>query len=337
MTDIVLSNLLSPAVLFFALGLVAALFKSDLRFPSGLGEALSIYLLLAIGLKGGLALSHYTLDQLSAVLLATLSLGIIIPIATYLICAAFKVDRHNAIGLAATYGSVSIVTYGAALNYLHHEHVYYEPYMNAMVVLLESPAILVSLFMLRWMEHKQNNTATYQTPMGITASSMRPFWPDPAVIKESLLGKSVLLMMGGLAIGWLGGERFYPVIEPLFIHLYDSVLILFMLNMGLLAGERLPELRAFGYKLPLFGIIFPLLYGPVGVVLGKWAGLSTGGMMLMGVLAASASYIAAPAALRSSVPEANPSVYLGLALGITFPLNLIIGLPLYYYLAVMLS
>jgi hypothetical protein len=252
---------------------------------------------------------------------------------TFLFCAWLRLDRHNAIGLAATYGSVSVVTYGAALNFLNQGQMVYEPYMNAMVVLLESPAILVSLYMLRVLEEKEKSISSSKMPLGITSSSVNKGWIDPAVIRESIFGKSVLLMLGGLSIGMFGGKQFYPVFEPLFIDLYDSVLVLFLLNMGLLAGQRLPEIGRFGWKLPLLGVMFPLLYGPLGVVCGKIAGLSTGGMMLMGVLAASASYIAAPAALRASVPLANPSIYLGLALGITFPFNLVFGLPVYYSLA----
>ncbi|MFC0214398.1 sodium-dependent bicarbonate transport family permease [Paenibacillus chartarius] len=334
MTDIIMQNLLSPVVLFFILGLVAAIFKSDLKFPSGLSEALSIYLLIAIGMKGGIELSHYSVTAIIRPLLGTLFLGVFIPVLTLAILRMMKLDLKNSIALAATYGSVSIVTYGAAVSFLDGHEIQYDGFMNAMVVLLESPAILVSLLLLKAIE---NNTQSIKTPyrLGIMdgfVSSLGAML-DRKVLKESLVGKSVLLLMGSLAIGVIIGEDGLPVVKPLFIELYSGVLMLFLLNMGLVAGQRLPEIRRHGFKLLLFAILMPLLCGSAGVIVGGLAGLSLGSATLLGVMAGSSSYIAAPAALRSSVPEANPSIYLGLSLGITFPFNLILGIPLYYQIA----
>ncbi|OLN21748.1 sodium-dependent bicarbonate transport family permease [Domibacillus antri] len=331
MYEIMMQNLLSPVVLFFVLGLFAAIVKSDLKFPNGLGEALSIYLLMAIGLKGGMELSHYSVESVAKPILGTLLLGTVLPVITLLIMRLIKMDLYNAIGLAAAYGSVSIVTYGAAVSFLEKNGTSYEGFMNAMVVLLESPAILISLLLLKIMEKTKKQPIITLQNAGVVHPALQLI--DKEVIKESLFGKSVLLLLGSLIIGLAVGEAALPAVKPLFIDLYSGVLMLFLLNMGLIAGKRLPELRKHGLKLVLFGIFMPVFSGVLGVLVGNLAGLSPGGAALMGVLAGSASYIAAPAALKTSVPEASPSIYLGLSLGITFPFNLIIGIPIYYHFA----
>ncbi|WP_456278610.1 sodium-dependent bicarbonate transport family permease [Bacillus sp. AK128] len=331
MSEIILGNLLSPVVMFFVLGIIAALCKSDLKFPPALSDGLSIYLLIAIGIKGGIELSHYSVDSVLAPILGALFLGGVIPFITLLIMKFLKMDLHNSIGLAATYGSISIVTYGAAISFLEKSGTSYEGFMNALVVLMESPAILVSLFLLKVIEKNNHSPAMSSHSMGVLPSSFKLV--DKEVLRESLFGKSIILLVGSLIIGVILGEAALPMVKPLFFDLYNSVLILFLLNMGLIAGSRLPEVKKHGVKLLLFGVISPLIFGALGVVTGSLVGLSMGGTMLMGVLAGSASYIAAPAALKTSVPEANPSIYLGLSLGVTFPFNLIIGIPVYYEMA----
>ncbi|MCP3764313.1 sodium-dependent bicarbonate transport family permease [Domibacillus sp. A3M-37] len=331
MSEIILQNLLSPVVLFFVLGIVAALVKSDLKFPSALSEALSIYLLIAIGIKGGIELSHYSIESIMQPIMGALFLGIAIPFITIFITRLMKMDLQNSIGLAATYGSVSIVTYGAAISFIEKNGVSYEGFMNALVVIMESPAILVSLLLLKSIENKKDKSALSMRSVGFVSKPASLI--DKEVLRESLFGKSILLLLGSLFIGLILGERAVPMVKPLFMDLYSSVLILFLLSMGITTGQRLPEVRKHGFKLLLFGLITPVLFGSLGVVTGHLVGLSLGGMTLMGVLAGSASYIAAPAALKASVPEANPSVYLGLALGVTFPFNLIVGIPVYYEMA----
>lgn len=331
MSEIIFQNLFSPVVLFFVLGIVAALFKSDLKFPNALSEALSIYLLIAIGIKGGIELSHYSFETVINPIMGTLFLGIAIPILTLVIMRFMKMDLKNSIGVAATYGSISVVTYGATISFLDKNSISYEGFMNALVVLLESPAILVSLILLKILENRNAEPVISSQNFGIVPSSVRLL--NKEVLKESILGKSVLLLLGSLIIGLILGENALPSVKPLFIDLYSSILILFLLNMGLVAGQRLPEVKKYGFKLFLFGILAPVLFGSLGVIVGHFVGLSLGGVTLMGVLAGSASYIAAPAALKSSVPEANPSIYLGLSLGVTFPFNLILGIPIYFAIA----
>lgn len=334
MLEMVAQNLLSPAVLFFVLGIFAALVSTDFHLPKGFTEGLSTYLLIAIGLKGGIELSNYSLAAVSKPIIGTLFIGSIIPIITLMILRRFlKMDLKNAIGLAATYGSVSIVTYAAAITFLDNLSINFESYMNAIVVLMEVPAILVALLLLGILESKNSETVILPTRnVGFVAQNPFSFISSD-VLRESLFGKSVLLLVGSLLIGLVIGANGLPIVKPLFIDLYQSVLILFLLNMGLIAGKQLTAVKGHGIKLLLFATVMPLFYGLLGIFVGIFTGLSLGGTTLMGVLAASASYIAAPAALRSSVPEANPSIYLGLALGITFPLNLTIGIPLYYTVA----
>ncbi|WP_100400173.1 sodium-dependent bicarbonate transport family permease [Bacillus sp. FJAT-44742] len=328
--EIILQNLLSPIILFFILGIVASLFKSDLSFPSGLSEALSIYLLIAIGIKGGIELSNYSFQTVITPLAGTLFLGILTPVLTLVILKVFfKMDLHNAIGLAATYGSVSIVTYGAAIAFLGDFGVSYESFMSAMVVVMEIPAILVALILFGMAQSKKKQQEMPVQGVGIVAQSPIPLI-DKSILRESFFGKSVLLLLGSLLVGLVTGEDAIPVVQPLFMDMYYSVLILFLLNMGLIAGKRLSVIKEHGIKLISLGVVIPVVYGVLGIVTGYVVGLSQGGATLMGVLAASASYIAAPAALRASVPKANPSIYLGLALGITFPFNLIVGIPLMY-------
>ncbi|RXJ04088.1 sodium-dependent bicarbonate transport family permease [Anaerobacillus alkaliphilus] len=336
MFDMILQNLLSPAILFFILGIIAAIVSTDFHLPKGLGEGLSIYLLIAIGLKGGIELSNYSLATVTKPIMGTILLGTLIPLVTFYVLRNFlKMDVKNAIGLAATYGSVSIVTYGAAITFLDNLAISYESFMNAMVVVMEIPGILVALLLLGIIEKKQSSPTTHSPSLrNVGFVAQNPFsFINVDVLKESFFGKSILLLVGSLFIGLIVGQNGLPIIKPLFIDLYQSVLILFLLNMGLMAGKRLAVVRRHGLKLLAFAMVMPIFYGAIGAAVGVLVGLSLGGATLMGVLAASASYIAAPAALRTSVPEADPSIYLGLALGITFPLNLTLGIPLYYTIA----
>jgi hypothetical protein len=312
--EIVLQNIVSPAVLFFVLGIVAAAVKSDLKFPQALSDTLSIYLLIAIGLKGGLELSHYQLSDLVGPLAGTLALGVITPIVTVWVCRKIGFDFSNAAALAATYGSVSIVTYGAMTNFLVESKVTYESFMTAMIVVAESPAIFIAVLLYAW-----SKTKTLKI--------------DKAILRESLFGKSILLMIGGLLVGFVCGENAVPIVKPLFIDLYKSVLILFLLGMGIMAGEKLVEVKKVGFKLIGIALALPLLFGLLGIGIGTLVGLSVGGTAVMAILGASASYIAAPAAIRQSIPEAAPSIYLGASLGITFPFNLLVGIPLFIELA----
>lgn len=335
MLDIFIQNITSAVVLFFLLGIIASLVKSDLAIPKPISEGLSIYLLIAIGLKGGVELAKYPLSTIIVPTVATIILGVSLPILAMILLKMMKIDLYNSIGLAATYGSVSIVTYGATISFFEKQAITYEGYMHAMVVIMESPAIITSILLMKMLEKAKEvpSAVSYQT-LGITRSASLL---DKHIWKETFFGKSVLLLLGSLCIGYVVQEEGFLMVKPLFSDFYGSMLALFLLYMGLVAGERLTELKAYGWKLILFAVMAPVIFGTIGVLVGNAIGLSVGGATIFGVLAGSASYIAAPAALKTSVPKANPSIYIGLALGITFPFNLAIGIPLIYKIAQILQ
>lgn len=308
-------NLLSPMVLAFVLGIIATLVHSDLKLPDELYTTLSIYLLLAIGLKGGVALAETSLAVFWAPALATLILGVIIPLIAYAAARRLgKLSIADSAALAAHYGSVSAVTFAASQTFLDTIGIRYEGFMPALVAILEVPAIVIALLIAQMAGGQQGGD-----------------WK--AAVRELLTSKSILLLVGGMAIGWLAGPRGGKEVAPLFVDLFKGALTFFLLELGMVAARRFRDLPTAGLFLLGFAIIMPIINGTLGVWFGHLAGLSLGGSTILGVLAASASYIAAPAAVRIALPQANPGFYLTAALGITFPFNLAIGLPLYYTLA----
>jgi hypothetical protein len=310
------ANLLSPAVLFFVLGLIAAIVKSDLKFPEQLYIGLTIYLLVAIGFKGGVAISEAGLQKVWLPSLAAIVLGALIPLWTYpLLRGPGKMSVVDSAAIAAHYGSVSAVTFIAATNYLKSINLPYESYATAFLAVMEAPAILVGV-VLGKLKSKQAGEGSLK-----------------AVIHETLFGRSIFLLMGALIVGALCGEVGMKKVEPFFVTPFQGVLAIFLLEMGIVAGQRMGDLKKVGLFLLGFGILMPLVNGALGVLLGKFAGLELGGATLFGVLAASASYIAAPAAIRISLPEANPTLYLTSSLAITFPFNITVGIPIYLAMA----
>lgn len=313
--ELVRLNLLSPIVLAFALGMVATLVRSDLKFPDELYTALSIYLLLAIGLKGGVELAKTPLSEFGGPALATLALGVTIPLWSYVIVRRIgRLGVADAAALAAHYGSVSVVTFIAALSFLDAARVEYEGFLPTLVAVLEVPAIIVSLVLAR-----------------VRSGAGRGSWG--MVMHEVMAGRSILLLLGGLVIGALSGPAGMQRVAPFFVEPFQGALVLFLLEMGMVAARRFRDLRTAGAFLLGFGMVMPLLHGALGVALGSAAGLSMGGSTVLGVMAASASYIAAPAAVRIALPEANPGYYLTAALAITFPFNLVVGIPVYFAIA----
>lgn len=313
------ANLLSPAVLFFVLGVVAALVKSDLKFPEALYVTLTIYLLVAIGFKGGVAMSEAGLRAVWLPLLAALVLGTVIPLWSYPVLRFVgKLSPVDSAAIAAHYGSVSAVTFIAATNFLKQVNEPFETYATAFLAVMESPAIIVGILL--------GKSSIQRTG---------PIWGDATrrALHEAAFGRSVLLLVGALIIGALSGKRGMAMTEGFFVTPFQGVLALFLLEMGMVAARRLGDLRKVGLFLLGFGVMAPLVHGCIGVALGHWAGLSLGGATLLGVLSASASYIAAPAAMRLSLPEANPTLYLTSALAITFPFNITVGIPIYFAMA----
>ena len=306
-------NLGSPAVLAFALGLIAALLKSDLRFPESVTSLLSSYLLLAIGIKGGIQIRKADLGDLALPMVVTLVIGIIAPLVAYYGARRFvRLDVANAASIAAHYGSVSAVTFTAAESFAQAAGTIDEGYMAALVALLEVPGIVVAM---------------------VIASLVMGALPLKKAIHEVVTGKSVMLLIGGIAIGLIASTESMVKVEPFFLGLFPGVLCLFLVDLGTLAGQRLSTLRSAGWRIVAFAVAIPILFGALGVIGGTIAGLSVGGAAVLGAMAGSASYIAAPAAVRVGIPQADLGLSLGAALGMTFPFNLAIGIPLYHEIA----
>jgi len=300
-------------VLFFLFGLAAGLARSELKLPAALYETLSVFLLLAIGLKGGEGLAKQALLPLLPQLGAVMLLGVAQTLIAFgLLRAAGGFDRANAAATAAHYGSVSVATFAVALNWLTTRAIPFESQLAVFLAVMEVPAILVGIVLARGIGRDTD-------------------WRQLA--HETFLGKGVTLLLGGMAIGWIAGPDGLAPVKGVFYDLFKGALALFLLEMGLIVSRQFGALRQRGLFLAAFGIAMPLLSALLGLATGIALGLSPGGVTLLVVLAASASYIAVPAAMRLAVPEANPALSLAASLGITFPFNLLVGIPLYHQLA----
>jgi hypothetical protein len=307
-------NLISPVVLCFVLGIVARWLKSDLAVPEPVYQGLSIYLLLAIGLKGGSALAVTPFGELLLPGVITLLLGLITPVSAYFMMRRFgRLGIEDAAAVAAHYGSVSVVTFLAAVEAVKRTGAETEGYLPALVAVLEVPGIIVALL--------------FASGGGGTKGSWKK------ALHEVVTGKSIVLLLGGLLIGALCGPAKLVDVQPFFAAAFKGALCIFMIELGLAAGKRLRDAGKAGVRLLVLGCVIPVLHGALGVFAGIAAGLSPGGAVVLGAMAGSASYIAAPAAVRVALPGANPAYYLTLALGITFPFNLAIGIPLFQTLA----
>ncbi len=309
-------NLLSPVVLCFALGILARIVRSDLAIPEPVYQGLSIYLLLAIGLKGGSALAVSSPAELALPATMTLLAGVLTPVSAFFVMRKFgRLDATDAAAVAAHYGSVSVVTFLAAGEAARRAGFASEEFMPALVAVLEVPGIIVALL--------------------FAGSQSSGSWKK--ALHEVATGKSIVLLVGGLVIGMLCGPARLADVQPFFASAFKGALCLFMIELGLATGRRLRDLRHTGVRLVVLGCVIPLIHGAAGVVLGNLAGLSVGGAAVFGAMVGSASYIAAPAAVRVALPKANPACYLTLALGVTFPFNLAIGIPLFLKLATLLQ
>lgn len=309
--------ILEPVILFFALGLFAGIIRSDLKIPGVLYESLSIFLLLAIGLKGGLELARVPLASVAGQAAIVVAVALLIPLSAYpLLRRLGRLPVADAASIAAHYGSVSVVTFAVAVTFIARAGLEAEGYLVVVLVLLEFPALIVGVVLAR--RNAGNNA-----------------WGR--LLHEVLSGKSIVLLLGGLIIGWVAGAEGIRPLDRLFIDLFKGMLAFFLLEMGLVVANRLGDLRRAGAFLIVFAVAMPVCAGLLGTATALAIGLSTGGAVLVATLYASASYIAAPAAMRIAVPEANPALSIGAALGVTFPFNLIAGIPLYHWFAVRLS
>lgn len=314
LVEVLRVNLLSPMVLSFILGIIAVVVRSDLKIPSQVYTLISIYLLFAIGLKGGFDLRKSPLGDFGVAALVAVALGALIPLLSYVVLRRFGgMDPKDAIAIGIHYGAVSAVTLSACVTFLNEVGESFEGFMPAMYVIMEIPAVALGLLM-----------ASYQ--LGSTQKVGE-------VVRGALSGKTFLLLGGGVIIGFISGELGEQQVAPFFVDLFAGFLTLFLLEMGTLVGKRLKDLREVGLPLFIFAIVMPVVAALFGTWLSALAGLSVGGSMIMGTLAASASFISAPAAVQNNIPTANPVYYFTSAMVITFPFNLAFGLPLYFEFA----
>lgn len=312
---LLLANLISPPVIAFAAGVIAVRVGSDLRFPEQVYQGLTIYLLLAIGFKGGSAMASSSLSALALPLGATLLIGSLIPVLVFFSTRKFlRLTASNAASLAAHYGSVSAVTFMACLALLDQRDIAYEGFMPAVMAAMEIPAILVAMLLAK----------------RFSARAKAPLMDS---VHEVITGKTFILLLCGIVCGITAGDHGRELLKPFFVTPFYGVLMLFLLEMGLIAGAKLKEAGGISKGLIAFAILAPILQACLGLLLAWAIGLSQGGAVTFAVLAASASYIAAPAACRAALPHADPAIYVTTSLGVTFPFNLVIGIPLYLTLS----
>ncbi len=316
-----MNNLLSPVILFFALGWIAAAVRSDLHLPEAMVRGISYYLMASIGLKGGIELSHEGwAPAVVFAMAAGILLGLVIPmIAFFILRWLGRLSAVDAANIAAHYGSVSAVTFLTASAFLTRQGVEYEGYAIAMMAVMELPAIATGLLLARFFEHG-GNPSENGTPM-------------TEIMREAIFNGSVVILVGGMIIGAVTGDKAVETVGPFFFNLFQGILSFFLLHMGIEASRRFADFRQVGRFLTGFGLVMPLIGGALGLLAGRLLGLSVGGTTLVAILGASASYIAVPAAMHIALPKANPTYSITLALGITFPFNVIVGIPLYFLIA----
>jgi uncharacterized protein len=315
-TSLILSNFLNPPVLFFFLGMLAILLKSDLDIPAPLPKLFSLYLLLSIGFKGGYELDESGINpQIAMTLAAAIIMACIVPIYSFFIL-KIKLDVYNAAAIAATYGSISAVTFITAQSFLKILGLTPSGYMVAALALMESPAIVVGIVLVRMFAQNKEEGEKKEFSWG-------------EVLREAFLNGSVFLLIGSVVIGILTGEKGWHKLEPFTQGIFYGVLSFFLLDMGMVAARRIKDLSKTGTFLIIFSILMPVANAIIGIIIAKVIGLSAPNALMFAVLCASASYIAVPAAMRMTVPEANPSLYVSMALALTFPFNIIVGIPVY--------
>jgi len=312
--SLIIFNILNPPVLFFFMGMLAVFWKSDLEIPQPLPKLFSLYLLLSIGFKGGHELADSGINlQIALTLIAAIIMASIVPVYTFFIL-KLKLDNYNAAAIAATYGSISAVTFITASSFLEKLHISYGGHMVAALALMESPAIIVGLILVRVFTPKTEDEKEFS-------------WGK--VMHEAFLNGSVFLLVGSVIVGLLTGDKGWEKLQPFTQGIFYGVLTFFLLDMGLIAAKRIKDLSKTGSFLIGFSVFIPIINAIIGILISKVLGMGEGNGLLFAVLCASASYIAVPAAMRLTVPEANPSLYVSMALALTFPFNIIVGIPLY--------
>lgn len=338
--ELIQSNLLTPVVLFFILGIVAARIKSDLKIPEAISEFLPIYLLAAIGLHGGIEMRTTGFVNMLIPMLVAIALSLLMTLNHYQILRRLgKFNIFDSYALASTYGAVGAVTFSVGLSFLKNQGVTSEGFLAAILAVLEPVSFVLAIFLTNMavskmvqkkkqtlQKNSQNDLNTY-AELETDTNQNKSFYH---VLRESITGKAIVILLGSVIIGYVIGKEGFLPIKLLFEDLFAGAIVIFLIEMGILAGKRLDDIKSVGPFLVGFSVIIPTVNGIIGVVVSTFLGLSMGGAVMFGLLLASASFIAAPAVLRTSIPQAKPSLYITSALGITFPYNIIVMLPVMF-------
>ena len=332
------SNLLTPIVLFFIFGIIAARIKSDLKIPDAISEFLPIYLLAAIGLHGGIEMRNTGFETMLVPMLVAIGLSLLFTLNHYQILRRLgKFNLFDSYALASTYGAVGAVTFSVGLSFLKNQGVTSEGFLAAVLAVLEPVAFILAIFLTNMAVSKQIKTkkeslggiGDSEIDMGISETKTNL----KQVLHESITGKAIVILLGSIIIGYMIGEEGFSSISIVFDELFTGAIVIFLIEMGIIAGQRLDDIKKVGIFLIAFSIIMPTFNGIVGVLVATAIGLSLGGSVMFGLLLASASFIAAPAVLRHAIPQAKPSLYITSALGITFPYNIIVLLPIMFIIS----
>jgi|TARA_B100001167_G_scaffold188693_1_gene152377 hypothetical protein len=331
--QLIQSNLLTPIVLFFLFGIIAARIKSDLKIPEAISEFLPIYLLAAIGLHGGIEMRKTGFEEMLVPMLVAIGLSLLFTLNHYQILRRLgKFNIFDSYALASTYGAVGAVTFSVGLSFLKNQGVTSEGYLAAILAVLEPVAFILAIFLTNMAVSKQIRTKKQsisddeELDIGMKETKTKL----SQVLKESITGKAIVILLGSIVIGYIIGEEGFEPISIVFDELFTGAIVIFMIEMGIIAGQRLEDIKKVGIFLTAFSVIIPTINGIIGVLVSTALGLSLGGAVMFGLLLASASFIAAPAVLRHAIPQANPSLYITSALGITFPYNIIVLLPIMF-------
>lgn len=325
-------NLMDPAILMFFLGVFAILVKSNLEIPPAVTKFLSLYLLVAIGFKGGGALQAAGFETL---MLYTIGIAILmsalVPVYSYFILSRNKkLGSFDAAGIAATYGSVSAVTFIVAGGFLTRQGGVQDGYMTAILVIMESPAIIMAVMFATMIRIRDKHLADLAGNASVVGEKDGPGFPVGKILKEAFTDGTHMVLLGSMVIGFIVGQDGLAPVKPFVVDIFKGMLALFMLEMGTTVARRLPEIRKVGLFLAAFALTMPVVNGAIGILLAYLIGMAPGNAFIFAVLCASASYIAVPAVCRYAIPEANPSLYFTMSLAMTFPFNLVVGIPLYF-------
>ena len=331
--ELIQSNLLTPIVLFFLFGIIAARIKSDLKMPEAISEFLPIYLLAAIGLHGRIEMRKTGFEEMLIPMLVAIGLSLLFTLNHYQILRRLgKFNIFDSYALASTYGAVGAVTFSVGLSFLKNQGVTSEGYLAAILAVLEPVAFILAIFLTNMAvskqirSKKQSISDDEELDIGMKQTKTKL----SQVLKESITGKAIVILLGSIVIGYIIGKEGFEPISIVFDELFTGAIVIFMIEMGIIAGQRLEDIKKVGIFLTSFSIIIPTINGIIGVLVSTALGLSLGGAVMFGLLLASASFIAAPAVLRHAIPQANPSLYITSALGITFPYNIIVLLPIMF-------